>query len=65
MEFSAVCSARAMTASMRSCLVGRGVSPRFEVLELLRACWLLPLDEGGEMEGGWPFDFGGGVGKVW
>ena len=52
-----------MIASIVSCFVGKGVRARLELFELVRPCWL-PLEEGGESDGGCPLDFGGGVGKV-
>ena len=49
-----------MTARMASCLVGRGESV-WEALEDRRGLTLLSRDDGGETEGGCPFDLGGGV----
>jgi hypothetical protein len=69
MEFSAVCSASAMTARIASCFRGRAGAwfecsdapepPEYE--------WWMPSGLGsceGE-RGGFPRDSGGAVGKVW
>jgi hypothetical protein len=59
-ELRAVCSARAMTASTISCLVGRGDSWWLWLPSSER----LPSWPDGESDGGRPRDLGGMVGKV-